>query len=715
MQSYSKGDTFGEKLIPKVVKAVVQAVIATKKGLASTEVEIKHAAAHAIATTVGEEIAEITLPLVEEALENSKIPPHIQDIVRKMSDGQNQYQAIAGALLGATGSSGLLSAVMNNEFAPVIRRILSANPMLDPPWATIIQLVVRGLQDEETARGQIGGQGLNEGWINALQWLAQSIPDLPTLLEWLRRGLIDENTAKGWMVRNAIPEEVQNLYIDLARQLLSPQDMALAVLRGDTTLDYARQVANAAGITNDDFNILQLNTGEPPGLQQLLEAYRRDFIDKATLETGIRQSRVRDQWIPVIEQLRYEPIATADAIEAYVKGYITEDQAKSYTQQNGLEPDDFDALALSAGEPLSRTEMTMLWNRGEVSQEDVANAIRQSRIKDAYIDWALLLKTAPMSTADAIEAYVQGYLSKDNATRIIQMNGLRDEDIDPLMLTAGEPLPKVEMLKLWNRGLVTEDQVKDALRQSRLKDSYIDTALQLRIELPALYEVRALLANGSLTAEQGTQLLLESGYQTDIVKAIVAGATGEAVAGTKTLTAAQLSTLYQERELSATEYVNELVALGYSQTEAELFETLEDMKWSITARNQVITKIRAQYVGKKITSQQASADLDALQISASMRDQLLDDWNIELATVVKLLTEAQIVDAWQMNLFEHNDPAANTQLALNYLINLGYSSADAITLLEIKNKGPLGENAAQPTSSSGQNQRQNPATQSGNG
>jgi SOS response regulatory protein OraA/RecX len=690
MRSSSSSGQFGDKLIPKIVAAVVQGHIATKKGLADTEHELRTRIAKSVADVIGEELAEVMQPLVSEVLKTSKLPDHIQKILKDTASGEQQYKAVAGMLLGYSGVPGVLGSVMNNEFAPVVRRLLSANPLIDPPWQNIISMVNRGQQDLETARGQVAGQGINADWIDALLALDQSIPDVATLHEWLRRSLMSETDARGWLTRNGIPGSVQNLYIDLVRELLSPADAALAILRGDATQKYGYEIANAAGLTNADFDILVANTGEPPGLEQLLEAYRRKFIDKATLEKGIRQSRVRDEWIPTVEQLRYAPLSVADAIQAYIQGYITDAQLKNYAEQNGLEPTDLQPAVLAAGEPLSRTEMMDLWRRGFVTENDVKNAIKQSRVKDSYVDWAVLLKDQPMSTADAIESYVQGYLTYNDMKAIAEQNGLREQDIEPLSLTAGDPLSKTEMLRLLNRGLVTEDQVKDALRQSRLKDSYIDMAVELRTTLPALYEVRMLLTDGAITATQGTKLLLESGYAPDIVKSIVTSLTGGTVTATKTLTEGMLTQLYMEGELSAEEYTKELVAIGYTQTAAEEIETLNDWKLAISQRNAVISKIRSQYISRKITQQQASADLDALQISATMRDRLFDDWNIEASTVVRQLTPAQIVDAWQLNLLEPNDDAANTQLALDYLVSLGYSSTDAIRLLEIKIKGQLG-------------------------
>ena len=207
------------------------------------------------------------------------------------------------------------------------------------------------------------------------------------------------------------------------------------------------------------------------------------------------------------------------------------------------------------------------------------------------------------------------------------------------------------MIELWRRGMVTEDQVKAALRESRLKDSYIDDVVQLKLQLPALYETRTLLADGGLTAAQGTEILLAQGYEADIVKAIVANADGSATAATKTLTEAMYADLYKERAITAAEFQQELIALGYTQAQGELIQTVYDNAIAITTRNGVITKVKSAYIAHKITESDAQTDLNSLGIPADMVTQLIDDWDIIISTDIKQLSAAQVADAWQMNLF----------------------------------------------------------------
>src|SRR5260221_1165122 len=68
---------------------------------------------------------------------------------------------------------------------------------------------------------------------------------------------------------------------------LSPAELALAHVRGVIPEAHAIAEAAQSGIEADRYHTLYMITGEPPGPQQLMEALRRGFIDRATFEHGI--------------------------------------------------------------------------------------------------------------------------------------------------------------------------------------------------------------------------------------------------------------------------------------------------------------------------------------------------------------------------------------------------------------------------------------------
>jgi hypothetical protein len=686
----------GDKLLPKIMSAVIGSIIATKTGLTGHEFNLKVNAGQELIDRMGVEVADLYRPIFQAALDDETLKPETREFMAKAMSGKHQWQAAAGVRALQAEASSAIGTILSNELAPIVRPIVNANPNLIPDPATLAAMTATGFLKDSNYQYLVTSQGFQAAFADAWQNLAQTWPD-PNMIQTLyNRQFIDEAQANLFLANQAVGEDMKVYYRALWRSLLAPSDATLAVLKGHFTLDQGYAIANQNGFTNDDFDTLLYNTGEPPGPQELAEAYRRGFIDKATFTRGIQQSRVRDEWVNTLLELRYSPLNTADAVNAYVEGYVDEKTVETVADQNGLEPGQYKTLISAAGDPLSYTDMMRLWRYGLATEADVKAALKRGRLKDDYIDFALALKDQPMSVPDAIESSIQGYLSKADAKDIALMNGLREADFDPLYLTAGSPLSRTEMTQLWRRGLVTEDEVKNALRQSRLKDSYIDQALELKVQLPALYETRALLADGGLTAAQGTQILLSQGYQEEIVKAIVSNALGQTTTLHKALTEAMYADLYKEAAISADEFLTSLEGLGYSQVDSELIRSVYDDQISLSQRNGVISKIKAAYTGHRIAQAEAEADLNQLGIPADMVDKLIVDWDIIVSTDVKLLTQAQVTDAWFMNLFNPDDPVNNTQAALEYLSNLGYSADDAVTILEIKNKGPLTSDKTSP-------------------
>jgi SOS response regulatory protein OraA/RecX len=707
----------GDKLMPKLISAIVQSVIATKKGLAGHEHAVRTKATQEIIDRMGHEAADHFSGLMAKVLEQENMHPELRSFLGKAATGDDQWQAAGQFLFQTSGIAGAFGQSIANAIAPIAYELNRLGPNLDLDPATSAAAVVRGIMEESEGAGMAKDQGIQQGLFNAMLYLAQTMPDVSSLLQMWNRNVISEQDVREYLKRNGFPDNTANQIMQLVAGILSPEDAALAVLRGDLGKHDGLIIAQQSGLDAEQFNILLSNTGEPPGAEELMEALRRKIIDLDTFKKGILQSRVRDEWIPTLEALRYSPISIADAVQAYVQNYISFDELSSYADQNGLVPGQIETLALAAGEPLSRTEMAMLVRRGQATEAEFKEALAQSRLKDSYTEKAFELVYNPPTVADAIESSIQGFMSKDDARSIAQKNGLDGQYFDALYATAGEPLSKTEMLTLLKRGRVSTADVKDALRQSRLKDAYIDDALELATELPALYETRALLSAGAITAAQGTQLLLQQGYTAEIVKAIVKSAIGDITSETKVLTQTIYIDLYQESAITPTEFITELKALGYTESQAELIRTAYDNKIAITNRNAVISKIRAMYTGRKITESRAQHDLNELGIPSDMVDKLMEDWKLILDVDVKLLTPAQVVDAWFMGLMAQGDPAANTQLALKYLEMLGYSDGDAMTLLEIKNKGPLTDDSSPspPQSASSKRSTSGSAESSGQG
>jgi len=582
----------GDKLIPKLIPAIRDAIITTKKGLASHEKEVKRQATQEVIDALGRGIADLYRPMVDKLLEqdSGSISPELRTIMEAARSGEHQEQAIAGLLLGPV--AGAIGTLLNNELVDVVYPIVRQGPNIHNPPDAQAQAAARGIRSFGSAAGLAADQGTPGDQFQDLFALSQLPIDLNTLLQLYNRNLLDRGELQFWLKRAGYHDNVIAPLIGLHPELLSPADAALAVLRGNMTLQDGRDAAGKQGVSSDDFDILIGNTGEPPGVFDMLRMLQRGIIDRPTLIKGIRESRVRNEWIDSVIALRFNPMTTADAIEASVQGHISTQEAKDIASQNGLEPDHF----------------------------------------------------------------------------------------DPLQQTAGEPLSLTESLTLLKRGVIDETTAKQALRESRLKNKYIDDAMHLARVIPPIFTIRAMVTAGTVSDQLAAKWLTQEGYDQETVKAIIGAAHHTKTTKQKDLTEGMLSELYQEQAISQDDFRSHLKQLGYSDSESDLIIKLDDWKIAKSQRDIAIAHVRASYVGHKIGQSEAEHELDALHVPSSMRDKIIPEWEFERKSNVRLLTAAQVAAALKYNLFTLAD-------SIGYLVNLGYSRDDAITLLRIAAKG----------------------------
>lgn len=426
----------GAKLGVRIATLVSNAIIYTHNRLHNAKHRLAMAVFHSISDVISAEVHQTLDPVIGDLHERYDPEGALKPLLQFMHHETGQLQALVGSSVLSQGLLWPISALINNELAPVVYEGVSSNPHSIPDAGTIAELKAHGLINDPSFADGMAKNGLNGSWADALNQLNMSYPDSGTLLDLVRRELISADTFMQWAERSSIPAEVSRILLSTVRVPISPADAALALLRGNMSRPEALKVAHEAGLTDSDFDVLVNNTGEPLGLMQLLEAFRRGFITEDRLKTGILESRVRNDWIDTAIKLRYTPMSTADAVTSVVQGHLSEDQGKAIADQNGLTPGAFDILQQTAGEPLSRTEMEELYNRGEVTQAQVKQALLESRLKNKYTDLAFSLHTKLLPIRNLSEAVEYGTITLAQGVAEAMKQGYSQQDATALIHAA---------------------------------------------------------------------------------------------------------------------------------------------------------------------------------------------------------------------------------------------------------------------------------------
>lgn len=500
--------------------------------------------------------------------------------------------AAASAKSGSTAESfGVGSFMAEAAFLfanPYLREVTHAveqqaqSQIFDP--ATAADLAARGDIPKSQGQSEASGAGFDQAHWQALLDGAQVRPTWSIALQMWNRGYIQEADVNTSLQKAGIPEYWWPSLKSMRRELLSPADWALAALRKNVTTDDAASGAAMWGLSESDFNTLMLNTGEPPGTMMLLEAYRRGFIDEPTLQKGILQSRVRDEWIPTLEKLRYAPMSTAAAANAVVRGYLSYADGASIAQQNGLEPEHWQYVYRSNGRPPSHTQLAELYLRGIVSKAQFEQGIRESDIKDKYISDVFDLRVKFLPLFEARTLLNAGEITGATFTEQLLVQGYEKSVIDEIVKAAGtgkkataKHLTAADYTDLYDAGVLDKGQTATGLvsigytaadAQSLITVAEVKSQAKLTTEL--ITNVRNQFNRFKLTVEQADTELDTIGIQKTERDRLVQGWATVRPQGTRTLTEAQVLKALKDKAIGPSDAYSRLRGLGLDDVDARL-------------------------------------------------------------------------------------------------------------------------------------------------
>lgn len=576
-------DRLGARLGPRIAEVVTDAQAVHLRKTAHTRAAIEAEGKHIFWRDIAAERDAHLRPLLDLLTGHPDTHPAAEQMLQFMRSHKGE---LAGMLLnrtlGTAAATGVLAGI-SNLLAPINQRIIAAQPntLLEPGQLALLvesRRLEQGDAEAEAARAGINGRRFRQ-----LMELARAYPDFETALELWRRGLIGEADFLRVTQFGAIPEPYALAMRELKRIELLPADLALMVLRGIISADDGAVVAERTGLDRGDFELLTLATGEPPAAESMNEALRRGFIDDAEYEKAIRQSRIRDEWIPTMKRLRFAPMATADAVEAVVRNYITGDKGKEIAEQNGLEPAHWPILLEAHGRPPGLGQMLELWNRGEASQAQVEQAIRESDIKDKYVPVLRGLRYKIPPPRQMIELAESGAMPLHRVHELLEKDGYEPDVAAAFLAAAGAK----RTAKHKQVALATVEQLYEAHAIDRARAEALIKALgydagdipliiasadlkrELKARDTAISAIRAGYLARHVDQAEAAGLLSAAGVPSDQAHQLLGLWAIELRAHRRTLTEAQIIHGLRQGHLTKSDAQTRLERIGYDQADAQ--------------------------------------------------------------------------------------------------------------------------------------------------
>lgn len=240
-----------------------------------------------------------------------------------------------------------------------------------------------------------------------------------------------------------------------------------------------------------------------------------------------------------------------------------------------------------------------------------------------------------------------------------------------------------------NRGYIPWDgtgpdvtSYEQAFKESRWRDKWAPAYRKYADYLPAPETVRSLLEQGSIDQATAVALWHKSGLDQETVGAYLQAAAFNNSAATRGLAINEVLNMFYGQLIGEPETVQLLELFHVPQHTINLLVSYTLVRRSIAAVTAATARIKSLLAARKIGSDTARQALERLQIPGSTIDGLISAWEVEASVSVRVLTEAQIVDAWEVQAISQDEAEAE-------LAAIGYTPYDAWVLLSIKAKQPL--------------------------
>jgi hypothetical protein len=258
----------------------------------------------------------------------------------------NLAQAVPdSATIGQLVNRGLLSEqdamfwIQRGGYGQALHSVLLAlkQDVLSPADAALAVLRTEMSQSEGAAKAALSG--VDAADFNTLVLNTGEPPGAESLMEALRRGFIDQARFEHGIVQSRIRNEWIDVLTALRYSPMSIADAVNSVIQGYQDEAQAAAIAEQNGLEPGQIDVLIETAGEPLSRTELEQLFNRGLIDQATVEQGIRESRVKNKYIPDALALHVRLPEPRQIVSAIRYGAISQDDGAKLLTQYGYTPD----------------------------------------------------------------------------------------------------------------------------------------------------------------------------------------------------------------------------------------------------------------------------------------------------------------------------------------------------------------------------------------
>ena len=466
-----------------------------------------------------------------------------------------------------------------------------------------------------------------------------------------------------------------------------------------------RKLAQDWGLHPNYFDALYAATGEAPSIGQLLDLVNRQAGGEIRgerkytveyVEAALKETALKDKFIPDLLELRYSLLAASDVVRLAVKDAFTRDPSLlavldadrppeiiSKLVALGYAEDDAKALWRAHWDLPSPTQIYTMLQRQLITPETVADYLRAADYDPRWRDLLVAISYDPITRTDAkrafkikapgwdynrlVKAYRDVGYSEDDAKLLADFTqqDVSEEARQERELLVG-PV-RSQALAMYKARRIDEPTLRQVLANLKYPSDVVDRYVA-DIEFAREADLREEVANalkgayikGLRTRDDTRAMLIANGWTGDAADEVLGP--WDILRTTTELTDSQK----HERDLTRTDVVGALTdgiiepeearslidALGYDARESELIVGRAIAARDRKAQDELIEVAHQRYLAGAIDIAGANRALDEARVTANRKYILVNRWDAEREARIKDLpvgTIEQLVKAGLVN------------------------------------------------------------------
>jgi len=577
-------DGLGAKIGTRVAALSAKARVDTAQRLAPLFVQTGMALQDEFFRLTGTELANTVGSVYQAILDQADDTTRLKPLLQFLTTSRGQMSTIVGLSGISSGFGQTVGALLSNDLNPLITTLIARTPNGILSVADSVAMAAKRIGDLTFLANEAAGQGINRDRFGLLTQLAALTHSAVDILDLLNRRVITHDGALFWLRRAGYDDDAAQQFLALANAVISVQDLAEMKVKGIITVDQGRTLAGLTGYSPEDYDRYELLAGEPPALDTLFLAWRRGVITETDVDRGIRQSHLRDEWIPTAKSMRWVPLDVSEVVAGVVQNHITTAEGVAMAALVGVTPELFNLLVENHGNPPSPTDALEWFNRGLIDRAMFDQIFRESHTKDKYIPLFFNARHRLLTLAEIRLLFRDGAMTRDEAiTRLLDL-GHTPENAAIIINGASaqrtakaRDLTRDQVVALYRDQIITADDARSMLHAMGWDDQdaqwIIDLANLQRLQVfmnAAISRVRSQYVAYRIDSNTASAALDSLQVATDARDSYLTLWDIERSVSTKELTTAEVISAAKKQIITADDAYNRLLGQGYAADDAAI-------------------------------------------------------------------------------------------------------------------------------------------------